>query len=54
VIDAEEVERIVAIQRRVVAQPAICRVRIIVKLVREGIQLHAAFCAERRVTVNVS
>jgi hypothetical protein len=36
-----EAQRLVAIERRMIAQPPIGRVGILVKLVRERIQLHA-------------
>ena len=38
-----ELELLVAMERLVVAEPAVDRVRIFLELVREGVQLHAAY-----------
>src|SRR4030095_9772814 len=40
--EGPEVQRVVPIERRMIAQPAIRRVRILVELVRERIELHRA------------
>src|SRR5262249_24114463 len=43
--EGPEVEPLVAVERHVVTEPAVDRVRILVELVREGVQLHEALMA---------